>query len=427
MKNRFSYVIYCLAVVSCFFTILQNVSAQVWERAHRTHRSTTILAAGDNNIFSVGNGAHLFQSADLGTTFIVDIQDTPITGLSVGSGGKYYASSPSGLYVKTGLDSDWVLIDSTGVPKITALYVRQVGGGVDDIYAGTAKGLWYRRSTSSQWTKKFDANDGAPILQITSYNNNFYYRTKADAYGSYDGGLIWSPIHHVPETGGFSISSIVATSENDVFLAIRSAKSEVLHSSNKGSDDNWSGPKILNLGDAYFNTLISNEFGDLFLGGGFHDPIKTDSVTHGFVWRVMKGEQNWSDFSGGLPTSEVVGIGFSSGGKVIASTDTLGTFRTKQKLEVTPSRSFAGVLLSSNFPNPSLSNTQFFVTNAKSITASIAVFDALGRNVSQLFDGNLSEGKHTFTIATKDFPIGTYFYRLTSASAILTKAFVVTR
>ncbi len=407
-----------------------KLDAQIWEIANGTHRSTQIIPAGGKSLFSISS--RLFFSTNLGNTWQVDNGSfsKDVNGFMIGSSGKFYFSSPLGLFVSPPYsdinNESWTLFDTTGLPHITSIFVRADADspGEDEMFAGTSKGLWRRRHSDNSWKKIHDAEDGAAILQITAFHKNIYYRTEHDAYATYDDGATWNNIHDVP--GNFSISSIVTTSDSDVFLATRSAKSDIIHSAHRGADD-WSGFKGLNLGDATFNTLLANESGDLYLGGNLHDALNPDSITQGLVWRFLHDDSQWRPFSDGLPINNVIGLGFSSAGKVFAGTDSLGLWRTLLPNSVRKLNEQNGITLSDNFPNPANSSTQFTVFIDHTINASVSLFDALGRNIQNISNGSLSSGTHLFTVDTKNLPVGAYFYRLQTGEVILSKAFIVAR
>lgn len=417
-----------------FFTIgyfswmCADLYAQIWERANRTHRSTQITPGSGKNIFSISN--RLFTSTDLGNTLTVNFPDTGISGFAIGSTGIYYLSSVKGIDTTTDpINGNWVALPASNLPPVTALYIRSLSGspGDEEIWAGTASGVWERKLSETQWQKKHDAGDGAPILQITALNKNIYYRTKSTGFVSHDDGLIWKPISTGITNG--NITSIITTSETDVYVAVSgNPNSLVLHSNDGGISFN--GPRGTSLSSHSFQALIANSQGDLYLGGGVRDPINKDSIIQGFAFRLLHDRNDWEDYSAGLPSSpfpEVIALGFSSAGKVFASTDSAGLWRTVLPSGVRQQQNFTGIMLSQNYPNPVNSSTEFSVITDHTINASVAIFDAIGRNILQVSSGNFTPGNHIFRIDTRDMANGTYFYRLQSSEIILTKSFIISR
>lgn len=68
--------------------------------------------------------------------------------------------------------------------------------------------------------------------------------------------------------------------------------------------------------------------------------------------------------------------------------------------------------LSQNFPNPFNPATQFTVTAKVTGPATVAVYNTLGEQVHQLFNGILQKGTTTFTFDASQLPGGIYIYRV---------------
>ena len=91
-------------------------------------------------------------------------------------------------------------------------------------------------------------------------------------------------------------------------------------------------------------------------------------------------------------------------------------------LEVNPS----APTLSQNYPNPFVGETTLGFDLPQTSTVSLAVFDLLGRKVSNLIsDEALPAGRHEFRFDGGRLAPGVYFYRLRSGDASVTKRMVV--
>lgn len=66
-----------------------------------------------------------------------------------------------------------------------------------------------------------------------------------------------------------------------------------------------------------------------------------------------------------------------------------------------------------NFPNPFNPSTVISFQLEKHSKVKLVVFDALGRTIETLFEGNKSIGKHSVTFDAKSLPSGLYYYSLT--------------
>ena len=65
-----------------------------------------------------------------------------------------------------------------------------------------------------------------------------------------------------------------------------------------------------------------------------------------------------------------------------------------------------------NSPNPFHSTTTIEYSLRESGHVHLAVFDALGREVSVLVDERKAAGKHRVSFVASDLPSGLYFYRI---------------
>lgn len=107
------------------------------------------------------------------------------------------------------------------------------------------------------------------------------------------------------------------------------------------------------------------------------------------------------------PGEIVCGLFRDMGWTVTASCGSLAT--TIQDEEPVP----ATVELSAVFPNPFNPQTQFTLSLAEEQHVTIAVFDLLGRRVTQLHEGRLTAGSvHRFTFEAGDLPSGLYLIRV---------------
>jgi len=69
--------------------------------------------------------------------------------------------------------------------------------------------------------------------------------------------------------------------------------------------------------------------------------------------------------------------------------------------------------LSAPSPNPFTSQTQLQLTVDRATTLSVAVYDALGRRVALIHDGDLRPGTYTLRVEAGDLPPGLYLVRAT--------------
>jgi hypothetical protein len=89
---------------------------------------------------------------------------------------------------------------------------------------------------------------------------------------------------------------------------------------------------------------------------------------------------------------------------------------------------FRGFTLAQNRPNPVTDGTtviSFRLPDAG--TCRLDLYDAYGRSVATLVDGNMEGGEHAVTVRTVDLPAGVYYYRLSYAGHTLTRKLLLAR
>ncbi len=82
----------------------------------------------------------------------------------------------------------------------------------------------------------------------------------------------------------------------------------------------------------------------------------------------------------------------------------------------------AGGLALAAAPNPARSASAVTLALGEPQSASVRVYDALGREVARLHDGPLSAGTHTFRLDAEALPAGVYVVRATAAAGAGTEA-----
>lgn len=77
-------------------------------------------------------------------------------------------------------------------------------------------------------------------------------------------------------------------------------------------------------------------------------------------------------------------------------------------------------------PHPARTSTRFGVTTSKPGTATVTLYDALGRRVRRVWTDDVQAGtRHVVTVQVQDLPSGTYFARLTGPGGTQTRRLTV--
>ncbi|MFZ5433471.1 MAG: T9SS type A sorting domain-containing protein [Calditrichota bacterium] len=81
--------------------------------------------------------------------------------------------------------------------------------------------------------------------------------------------------------------------------------------------------------------------------------------------------------------------------------------------------------LADNYPNPFNPETKIRFSLPENGLASLKVYDAIGRHVATLVNGQLSAGEHAVTFNAENLPSGLYFYKLTAGGSSVTKKMIL--
>jgi len=83
--------------------------------------------------------------------------------------------------------------------------------------------------------------------------------------------------------------------------------------------------------------------------------------------------------------------------------------------------------LNQNYPNPFNSSTQIEFKLADNSLAELNVYDARGRKIDTLLDGELFPGEYSLKFDGGNLASGTYFYQLKAGQELLTKRMTLVR
>ena len=83
------------------------------------------------------------------------------------------------------------------------------------------------------------------------------------------------------------------------------------------------------------------------------------------------------------------------------------------------------ITLFENYPNPASSITNISFEVPVQCKIKIDIYDSFGKKIRELVNGNFPSGKHQIQLNIAEFADGVYYYRLESATKILTKKLLV--
>jgi len=136
------------------------------------------------------------------------------------------------------------------------------------------------------------------------------------------------------------------------------------------------------------------------------DYIKTKTLGGTIIWALGQ------DLLGGKqPLLDVIGASLRS------------PTRVQSRSQEIP----ASMTLEQNYPNPFNGQTIIRYSVATAGRVTLKLFDALGRKVQTLVDGEQMQGAYEVSISTNSFASGIYIYRMEHQNASLTRSMIVLR
>jgi hypothetical protein len=118
-------------------------------------------------------------------------------------------------------------------------------------------------------------------------------------------------------------------------------------------------------------------------------------------------------------TDEIVATGLTAIGEFVFASDT-------NPLPSEPAAEASGLTLRA-VPNPASGAATVTVSLLAPEAVTVAVFDALGRQVAELHAGPLATGTHPLALDTRGLPTGVYIVRASTPEAVVTQRITVVR
>lgn len=355
------------------------------------------------------------------------IGNRPVYSLHNNSGYIYAGSSNHGIYLSSDNGTNW---SPAGVNYFNITYAMTEFGGY--LYAACELGVWRTSNNGAYWS-------------YTSLNNTTMYSLASNQsrvfVGSHNSGLFYS----AGGTGWFisqlNTQSVKALALNGNFLLAGCGNSAgVFISTNNGT--NWFSSS-LNYKSVYSLTLNGNI---AFAGTGSGVYISTDS---GYTWtqtslnneliyslavsgnNVFAGTElhgiyvsedngvSWTQRNEGLGNITVHALRIANN-YLFAGASANGVYRRQigNLVGITPNSNETASKFSlfQNYPNPFNPITTITFEIPKRSDIVIRVFDAAGKQVSEILNSSNEPGKYTVDFNASKMASGVYFYELTAAS-----------
>jgi len=398
--------------------------------------------SGGNPIFAFSPAGKILMSAGRGlfTTTTVSIWseiDLPIGDVRCMSNemqNVVYSGTSGGVFGSTDRGMTWRHVGSND-------FVFSIGtNAAGDICTNTDNGIWYSTDGGDAWSGFFWGYSNPGTIAFRSDGWAYYGRER----------LIHSTNRGVSWVGGANLvfpESKILTLQfvgEDIIAGLDGAG--MYRSSNNGDD--WIQVPGFP-GSAYVVTSAQTPAGALLFGtdvdgifrstdggvswsnvgftgyrfssflsdrsGLVYMTAKSYSETTWHVYRSSDIGTTWKDVTNGLPGLEYTSLALTSDDRILVGTIQGGVYISTRLL--TDSREVDQVLpdnydLLQNYPNPFNPSTTIKISIPERGHMSLIVYDAIGRQVAVLVDGNFNPGEYDIELDGRSLTSGVYYARL---------------
>ncbi len=336
------------------------------------------IAVNDSEIFAgvygsgvaSNNWGGLFRSKNNGKswTLLKGLTNNNIYSIVFKGSNIFVSTWGAGIFLSTDDGSTWNPMNN----GITNLYIRTLFIYNNNIYAGSqGDGVFFSNNNGSAWVQ---LNSGLPnlyIYQFASRGNTLYMGNDAGIYKSTNGGGSW-----VSSDSGLTTTFIRAFEVIDPKILVGTSGEGVFLSVDDGAS--WS-PVDTGLTEPYiygFANLGSNVY-----AGSWNGEVWIRSINE--IIKTMK--------------------------------------KTSQAQPVV-----TNYTLDQNYPNPFNPSTNISFSIPQKSTVSLKVYDALGRLVSTLIDGQIMQkDNYSVSFNADNLASGVYIYQLITNNFVSTKKMIL--
>lgn len=336
------------------------------------------------------------------------------------------------LYCSVGSDTAWAPAD-TGVDRSEMNIIEALDGFPDpricgETYAGGA-GRVYRRAIGGAWEKVFEIGPSVvnvirtrlspPIVMAGGETNIFApYITR-----SLDKGDSWETSY--PFVGGDNACNSLLFDPNDTLSVYAGMEGAIIRTTDGG--ENWISAGLsstpyyffgLAYAELYFYRLLfavgatgSNEF------GMFVENVGTDGWSPITPPWPLKGAHCVLSVAGPYPSVSLRLLIGTLGDGVVSFTDVYASVESSTM----PSE----IRLDQNYPNPFNASTVLTYQVPSRMQVRMVVYDALGRMVATLVEGEQGPGKHAVHFRGTSLPSGLYVCELQGGGASITRPMIL--
>lgn len=390
-------------------------TAQQWERITElpTEPFTALFALGDT-LFAAGKNT-IYYTADGGgqwySTAVIDPELDYISALHFSPNRWYVGSIVKGMYRSTDGGKSWQP-DNQGLTGLGSLNISSLASRGDSLYVGTygAKIFVKKISANSAWSPYAAGLPWFNVESITNIGGTLYAGSGGNATVSRQAypGHTWEELPFAV-FGGALNSFLAAVQQGEVLLAAGTLG--LYRSMDQGNTWTPYNPGTGVLGSARFTLAGQRVIANL---------AKPAAIS--FIKYTDNQGLSWHDFNPPLTGSYGFDLLYWKGQLFSARED--GLWRIGLATPVQEPQS-AIAALGQNYPNPFSGTTHIPLHLNQQTWIELAVFDAQGRLVRQLWRGELPAGRHQFDFDAASLPAGLYFCRLSAGTTMQTRRILV--
>ncbi len=403
-----------------------------------------IAVAGNNYVYSVGNGNGIYLSADHGISWQLAKYLNSNVSFNKYKSGIFYVNMGDSLLYSGDIGRTWKNIQN----YVFKFLIQEDGS----ILIDSQSGIFRSNDNGSTWNLLWSTGNYYDINSLSANNTGILV---ADIYyigpGSYsnnngiiqstDNGSTWNFVStaHLPtiiesnKNGEFfgSWGSNIFHSSNGVQWTI--IKSDSLGSTHDIFFDSDGNPLIATYNGLYKLTIINDSSETkLLANNSINSLCVTDhdeffATTDNDVIYSKDEGITWQKFSSGLPASGIRSITIDNDGYGLVSTLS-GIFRSTGSLTNISSKHnemHNAYILTQNYPNPFNPTTTISYSIPKPGLVTLKVYDILGREIATLVNENKLSGNYEIKFNASNLASGIYFYQLHAGNFIETKKLIL--
>jgi hypothetical protein len=420
-----------VVVATIALSAASGASAQ-WMHVGLANQNVQTLAVNGTNIFAGTLDSGVYLSTDSGTNWVAlntgltynfisfgtDTINDALDAHSLAMSGKsiFAGTRGPGVFRSTSSGANWVAA-SNGLPTDYSILEAIEAMGTT-LFASTGGGVYGNhifRSTDSgtNWVETDSGGiTNSPTYAFAVIGTKLFAGTGSNGvFVSTDSGTSWTITNQsvYPEVYSLSVSGtnlFAGTGQGYVFFSTDSGASWANASSG------------LPLGQYLYVESFAVYGSNIF------------AASDGCIFLSTNNGSIWNSVSTGLPQGIVFTSLVVAGTTLIAGTNNNGIWR-RPLSEMTGSSGVAQSISTNQslaaFPNPLAQSTTIRFTMPESGMAEIRILNALGEEVSQIFEGEINAGEHLFVWNPNGLPKGTYWCIARINSEVESTAMVVTR